>query len=89
MAEWFEFYLTALKSLVSAVFSLDTGLGFSLGDIEVALLVIGVVASALIIKVVNSVGSSINDTVSEHNSAVKRDRLSRERFARKHGTELL
>ena len=50
MSDWFAFFLTALQSIVSKVFELDIGLGFSLGDIEVALLVIGVVAVALVVK---------------------------------------
>lgn len=50
MAAWFEFAIYVLQQLVSTVFSLDLGLGFTLGDLEVALLVIGIVATALIVK---------------------------------------
>ena len=50
MSDWFNFYLTALQKIVSTVFDLDLGIGFSLGDIEIALLVLSIVATALIIK---------------------------------------
>lgn len=50
MAAWFQFALDALHQIVLMVFNLDLGLGFSLGDFEVALLLIGIVASALVIK---------------------------------------
>lgn len=50
MAAWFEFAIYVLQQLVSTVFSLDLGLGFTLGDLEVALLVIGIVATALVVK---------------------------------------
>lgn len=50
MAGWFQFALDALHQIVLMVFNLDLGLGFSLGDFEVALLLIGIVASALVIK---------------------------------------
>lgn len=50
MAAWFNFALYALKKIVSTVFNLDLGLGFSLGDFEIACLVIGMIATALIIK---------------------------------------
>lgn len=50
MVAWFEFAIYVLQQLVSTVFSLDLGLGFSLGDLEVALLVIGIVATALVVK---------------------------------------
>lgn len=51
MTEWFEFSLYAIKKIVSMVFDLDIGIGFSLGDLEIALLLIGVIASALVVKV--------------------------------------
>lgn len=50
MADWFNFSLYALQQIVSKVFSLNLGLGFTLGDFEVACLVIGMIATALIIK---------------------------------------
>ena len=50
MTAWFQFALDALVSLVSTVFSLDLGLGFSLGDIEIAFLLIGLVAVAFVAK---------------------------------------
>lgn len=51
MTDWFNFFLYAIQKLVTTVFSLDLGLGFSLGDLEVALLLIGIVAVALVVKV--------------------------------------
>ena len=51
MSAWFDFFLYAIRKCVTTVFSLDVGLGFSLGDLEVALLLIGIVAVALVIKV--------------------------------------
>lgn len=51
MSEWFEFALFSIQKIVEMVFSLDLGLGFSLGDFEVALLLIGIVATALVVKV--------------------------------------
>lgn len=50
MIDWFNFALYALRSLVNTFFSLDLGLGFSLGDFEISLLVIALVATALVIK---------------------------------------
>ena len=57
MIAWFNAYLEMLVMLVNKVFSLDLGIGFSLGDIEIALMIIGIVASALVLKV----QSGIND----------------------------
>lgn len=51
MIAWFNAYLEMLVMLVNKVFSLDLGIGFSLGDIEIALMIIGIVASALVLKV--------------------------------------
>lgn len=51
MTDWFNFFLYAIQKIVTTVFSLDLGLGFSLGDFEVALLLIGIVSVALIVKV--------------------------------------
>lgn len=51
MTDWFNFALYALQQLVSTLFQLDNGLGFTLGDIEIALLVIGIVATALVVKI--------------------------------------
>ena len=51
MADWFEFALYALQHTVETVFGLDLGLGFSLGDVEVALLIIGIVATALVVRI--------------------------------------
>lgn len=51
MTDWLDFALYALQSIVSMVFDLDLGLGFSLGDLEVALLLIGIIAVALIVRI--------------------------------------
>lgn len=59
MAAWFEFAIYVLQQLVSTVFSLDLGLGFSLGDLEVALLVIGIVATALVVKTGSAASSEV------------------------------
>lgn len=50
MSEFFQFILYGLRSVVNLLFSMDLGLGFSLGDLDVALLVIGLIATALIVK---------------------------------------
>lgn len=65
MSAWFEFFLKAVKDIVETVFKLDLGFGFSLGDIEVALLVIGIVASALVLKVTNTAGGAINENITK------------------------
>lgn len=54
MSEWFNFALYALSEIVSMIFRLDTGLGFSLGDFDVAALLIGLIASALVVKASSS-----------------------------------
>lgn len=59
MTDWFEFAITALQQIVSMVFDLDLGLGFTLGDFEVALLLIGVIATALVVKI----GSQANNEI--------------------------
>lgn len=51
MTEWFNFALYTLQKLIETVFNLDVGLGFSLGDLEVALLLIGVIAAALVVRI--------------------------------------
>lgn len=51
MSEWFEFALYAVSKLVTTVFGWDIGLGFSLGDFWVASMVIGIIISALVLRV--------------------------------------
>lgn len=51
MTDWFNFALYTLQKLVETVFDLDVGLGFSLGDLEVALLLIGIIATALVVRI--------------------------------------
>lgn len=60
MLEWFEFSLFALQKLVEMVFNLDLGLGFSLGDFDVALLLIGIVATALIVKTGSAASTEVS-----------------------------
>lgn len=64
MADWFNFFLYAIQKLVTTVFSLDLGIGFSLGDFEVALLLIGLVATALIVKTGSSLSGEISNAKS-------------------------
>lgn len=59
MSDWFDFTLYALQKIVETVFQLDLGLGFSLGDLEVALLLIGLVATALVVKTGSSLSGEI------------------------------
>lgn len=61
MADWFNFAIYAVQRIVTTVFSLDLGLGFSLGDFEVALLLIGLVATALVIKTGSSLSGEIGN----------------------------
>lgn len=61
MADWFNFSLYALQQIVTKVFSLDLGLGFTLGDFEVACLVIGLIATALIVKTGSFVSFNAHD----------------------------
>lgn len=51
MSDWFNFALSAVSRLVTTIFGLSTGLGFSLGDFIVAVFVLGVIASAFVIGV--------------------------------------
>lgn len=67
VASWFEFFLYAVSKLVSTVFSLDTGLGFSFGDVDVALLLIGIVAAAFLVKT-GSFAFVRHDVVNRQNS---------------------
>lgn len=50
MSDWFNFLFYAIQRFVATLGALDLGVGFSLLDIDVALLVIGVVGSALVIR---------------------------------------
>ena len=51
MSDWANFFLYMISSAVSTLFGLDLGVGFSLGDAEVALFVIGLIASGFVIRV--------------------------------------
>lgn len=66
MADWFNFSLYALQQIVSKVFSLNLGLGFTLGDFEVACLVIGMIATALIIKTGSFASFETHDISKKH-----------------------
>lgn len=59
MSDWFNFALYTLQKLVETVFDLDVGLGFSLGDLEVALLLIGIIATALVVKIGSFASSEV------------------------------
>lgn len=74
MADWFNFAIYALQQIVQMVFSLDLGLGFSLGDFEVALLLIGLIATALIVKT----GSSLSGEIGSAKSITK-NRIANEK----------
>lgn len=73
MTDWFNFALYALQELVTTVFSLDLGIGFSLGDFEVALLLIGLIATALVVKTGSSLSGEIGDAkkITERNRRFK------------------
>lgn len=60
MADWFNFALYTLQKLVETVFDLDVGLGFSLGDLEVALLLIGIIATALVVRIGSFASSEVD-----------------------------
>lgn len=51
MAAWFSFILEAVGTLVNTVFSLQLGLGFSLGDLMLALMVLTLISSAFLIRI--------------------------------------
>lgn len=51
MAEWFSMYLNIIVNIATHELRyLSTGLGFSFGDVEIALMLIGLVASAFVAK---------------------------------------
>lgn len=51
MADWANFFLYMISQTVQMFFRLDLGNGFTLGDVEVALMIIGLVASAFVIRI--------------------------------------
>lgn len=71
MAAWFEFALYSLQKLVETVFSLDVGLGFSLGDLDVALLLIGVIATALVVRIGSFASSEVDAAHRVYNREVR------------------
>lgn len=73
MSEWFNFALYALKEIVKTVFNLDVGLGFSLGDFEIACLVIGLVATALIVKTGSFATFHTHDVSKSHFERLRND----------------
>lgn len=48
--EWFDFFITAISAIVTTLFSLNVFSGVSLGDVLLALMVVGV-ASALVLRI--------------------------------------
>lgn len=71
MVEWFNFALYALQQIVEMVFDLDVGLGFSLGDFEIALLLIGVIATALVVRIGSAASNEVDRAHSVHNRNVR------------------
>lgn len=65
VASWFQFLIYAISEIVTMVFSLDTGLGFSLGDVDVALLLIGIVATAFVVKTGSALSSEVSAGIRE------------------------
>lgn len=59
MADWSNFFLYMISEGVKTLFNLDLGVGFSLGDAEVSLFVIGLIASGFIIKIGYSIGNDM------------------------------
>lgn len=51
MNDFFEFVLYVVQQLVQFLFALNLGLGFSVGDLIVALMVTSVIGSALVLRV--------------------------------------
>lgn len=72
MADWFNFALYTLRQIVSKVFAMDLGLGFTLGDFEVACLVIGMVGTALIVKTGSFVTFDTIDFSKKHFKKVRK-----------------
>lgn len=81
MAAWFDFALYALQKIVTTVFQLDIGLGFTLGDFEVALLLIGLVGTALIVKT----GSALSHELTGARDVSLRKETSSGRSSRVYG----
>lgn len=73
MADWFNFALYALRQIVSKVFTMDLGLGFTLGDFDVACLVIGLVGTALLVKTGSFVTFETHDYSKKHFERVDND----------------
>lgn len=72
MTEWFNFSLYALQQIVTKVFSLNLGLGFTLGDFEVACLVIGMIATALIVKTGSFASFDAHDLSKRHFERIRK-----------------
>ena len=51
MSDFLDFIIYSIQSIVNLLFSLSLGLGFTIGDLLVALLVTSVIGSALILRV--------------------------------------
>lgn len=59
MVDWANFFLYMISSAVTTLFGLDLGVGFSLGDAEIALFVISLIASGFIIRVGYGISNNI------------------------------
>lgn len=68
MVDWANFFLYMISSAVTTLFNLDLGVGFSLGDAEIALFVIGLIASGFIIRVGYGISSNIVRGSNEKNN---------------------
>lgn len=73
MADWAQFSLYAVRNIVQTVFSLDCGNGWSLGDFDIACLIIGMVATALVIKTGSFAQFQGHDVSRKHFERVKDD----------------
>lgn len=48
MQGWFDFFINVISGLVTTIFSLQLGLGFSLGDAFLALMIVSIAASIIL-----------------------------------------
>ncbi|GEM_PF-7012881 len=50
MAEFFDFFLYLIRTMVTFMFSIDLGIGFTFGDAMVGITILSVLISALVIR---------------------------------------
>lgn len=75
MQAWVNFFIQSIQKLVTTLFSLDLGVGFSFGDLIIACLVIGLVGSALIVKPFISDSASLSRSAEQR--IIRRNRLNK------------